>query len=769
VRGTLRGGSASAPALKVQLATIDGRDFPVDAAVEVADTDVKLPGGSIRRAAPRAGDGATRAEINLSGIELAEVDWRAGPLRLVAERPVTLGTLEASVVIEPEGVRVTQLDVRDLAAQDLHVTTASLDVHVGGRTPLRAGRIHVQDLFFPDGGGAPTGKGVVTGLHADIAGKLAAGLQAKAAVKAGEITVELLRDGRVAARATSVSGWIAAEPAAIGLAQFADADTGRITFGPDGITIKGLRLPYVSLESLDIASDQLVLHSTPLGTVYVMGLTADARIDREFKQVEITKLEIDHVDLEGVEIVLPGQNLRFVVPKQEGAPMASIRHLRLEPAKGARAFVLRPGAADLVAGIVRMDAVVVPRLESELAGSLRGAAALRCDAASIELLERGGVVVDLANPRMTPSGPVTLYPSWDEIRVEDAGAARLRYADGTLTVRDARARGLRYSTTGVDVRVERLDAAGDAWISKLGGNLAAMTVGQIPELALADASVHVDFTKLAPATSAGPSRFDVGSLAPLLEHLEGELGMDMRLLMSVSAAGDYDVRAPVLLRLRGGAIDDISARWPAGSGSLPPLDWTAARPGFSLSGSTLTFKVEPMGGMPIPIASWRLTDDQLLLARPSQQLRIGGAGNASASSGYVTFRTVEFSKLYANLAARSPKAIPLHIDTASASGDLMFAPDALIGLRVSGGITIPVAGSTPRPGGLRAVSLQEANLQSAWVRLDNLHASTGAIEIRGLRDATLTFDGVTPLVLDARITSGTARDIFWDWFKPSPR
>jgi hypothetical protein len=127
--------------------------------------------------------------------------------------------------------------------------------------------------------------------------------------------------------------------------------------------------------------------------------------------------------------------------------------------------------------------------------------------------------------------------------------------------------------------------------------------------------------------------------------------------------------------------------------------------------------------------------------------------------------TLEFQDIDANLSVRSKDPIPITFTSPGARGDIKLAPRALIGLRAKGGVPgvvrPPARASIKKPAGLEGVELDELNFQSVELHFGWTEVTTGTIEIRGLKQGSLTFKGRTPQMLDARITSATAKNISW--------
>ena len=150
------------------------------------------------------------------------------------------------------------------------------------------------------------------------------------------------------------------------------------------------------------------------------------------------------------------------------------------------------------------------------------------------------------------------------------------------------------------------------------------------------------------------------------------------------------------------------------------------------------------------------------------------------AEGERTLNSLELRRLDADLSIRNDRPIPLTISSEGVSGSLMLSKNALMNLRVNGGVPAvsppPQRGGT-NPGGLK-FGLDSFGLDSINLTLYDIAPKakpsdpsvltgmsglkTGHIKVDGLKDGSLTFDNLfTPRRLTGTITKAHAENISW--------
>jgi hypothetical protein len=119
-----------------------------------------------------------------------------------------------------------------------------------------------------------------------------------------------------------------------------------------------------------------------------------------------------------------------------------------------------------------------------------------------------------------------------------------------------------------------------------------------------------------------------------------------------------------------------------------------------------------------------------------------------------------------NLSVKSKTKIPIDFTRGPMKGVVDLAPDALIGLRVSGGIAGDIRPasrwSDTEPTGLSAVSLDAVYIEDTRIELGTgPEVTTGSIVITKLKDGHVGFNRHTPVDFEATIEKAVAKDIVW--------
>lgn len=805
VEGTLQGAVGKVPVISAQYATAGGRTFGLQVKdLEALGTTVTTPDGSvvIKRVVVATTvtvtDKGTYATLDLRELNISHVDWRAGSMRITADGAITLKSLAAKGFLDNAGnLRIDDLDIKDVAADDLHLKDGPLDLHLGeaGAHPgaLKIGRIHVTNFELPKGG-KPTGKVEVTGFHADFGGTLAAGLETRAGIDADKITVDLMRGDTTVFRATglAVSAYVKAGDFETNVS-FAGVDTKNIVMDPTGITIEGLEIPLITLDEIHLSTKlasgkRLWLHSDRVpdgGFVHIVKLKVTAHADRAFKRIELQLFEIEKIEFDGLQLELPDDGVKITVRE-----LGSLNTIRLEGPAGAAAdpFVFTPGTG--ISGVARLDSATIPKLEVDIAKRFHGNVALSTETASVGFLASGGTVIDINKPRVKMKDPATMSTTDETVFVEEIGAETIHVEGGKVTIKGAGIKNVAYKQPGIEVTVEKIGTTGDIEITDITGN--------IPELTISEARLKVDFSKL-PAGGGGSSgTVDIGDLQLLYDSLQGDLKMVVFVRVSIALPylpdyDDQDLRIPVELHFKDGKINfqqltrDLYRKIGAKDADEPDdPSWTvesfAEQPEFVLEGEDLVFRLRLTDitvldvGPPIPVTKelvrWNLFGGEVRQAQKENLVRVFRLTRPAPDPdkdpdepSALHLDTLEFQDIDANLGVRSKNPIPITFKSPGARGEIKLAPDALIGLRAKGGVpgaVRPLArASIKKPAGLEGIELDELNFQSVELHIGWTEVTTGTIEVRGLKQGSLTFKGHTPQVLDARITSATAKNISW--------
>ncbi|MET0414742.1 MAG: hypothetical protein ABW022_01810, partial [Actinoplanes sp.] len=812
VSGTLSGGAI--PKIRVSTASAGGRTYSLRLAdLQAFGTEIRTPDGTVVIQRMRTSGTVTKtpagttAALRLTDIGIGPVRWRSGSARLSGPGPVTLRSVDVEGTYEPTQLRINKFDARGIEATGLRYVDGDLDVRLGRFPAVRPGALSIQRAFLqdfvlplrPGGGSTPTaGKLELTGSAAEFRGRLSRGLSAEGEVSARSIEVGFFRDDTLVVEARGLGGDVSVEADDLRAhATLNDADTGVLRISPDAIRIGGPGVPGLRIGMLDV--DNLAVHSAggehPFdlrtlgggGSVYLLGIDAAVTIerwrprephpkDKPFRRVVLDRFAIDRIDAEGLELELPADNVRITVPLLPGggsAPVTQLRHVVLQGAGGA-GFDLTS-----MTGVARLDQIVVPRLEADVRNRFRGAVELQTGPSSIGFLARGGTVVDIANPRAR----ITDSP---ELTIEELGATSVHVAGGIVSVTGAHADRLSYEQPGIAVQAERIAAAGTI--------TASSARVEVPELRINDGHVHVNFAAM-PAGSGGGSGttggLDQADLARLMDSLQGSLGLTVFVTVRIPLYEPQDLRIPVRLQFTNGAINyqqlqrDLQGAIKAKDADetddpTHTVNVAASRPEFWMERNDLVVglhlaDVGDQWGNSAPVlyelARWNLATDEVRPAAVQNRLRLARAINpapsgSSGGGGPVDLDSLEIRDIAADLSVRSGGPIPLNFTSNAASGRVVFAPDALVHLRMAGfvpGTTRAVArGPLPGGPGLRAISLDQVNLTEVAVTLSTGdRVTTGRIELRGLRDGTLSFAGHQPMVFDARIVQAVARSIVW--------
>jgi hypothetical protein len=382
----------------------------------------------------------------------------------------------------------------------------------------------------------------------------------------------------------------------------------------------------------------------------------------------------------------------------------------------------------------------------------------------------------------------------------ELGAESVHIADGKTEVTGAHLDNLRYEQPGVVVEIPKISAPGviEVWKS----------TGRIPTLQIDNAKIHLGFGLLAASGSGGSGGgaapdfvLGPGTLAGMLDSLQGDLSMNVLVKVVDLPAwlDNRDLNAPVDLHFTDGKLDykrlqsglnkgvtmkmaDEENEKSTGLGNYVArsLEFWMDDPKTLVLGLHLIDM--PAGGpgdesgQTVPILEslvrWNLESGEIADAAagklrlfraidPEKKKSSGGGGE-----GPVLVNTLEFRNILANLSVRSKEKIPFNFARPPVVGSINFAPDAIVGLHVAGGVSgdaRPASRwSDPEPTGLSAVSLDAVNIEStSLVIIGAGVVSTDAITITKLKDGRVGFNRQKLSSFDATIEKAVAKNIRW--------
>jgi hypothetical protein len=792
VQGTLKGTSKKGPVIHAETASAGGKTYSLTLNdLEALGTEVHTPDGSVVIRHVKIGgkvvhsDAGTTVSLHLSAIDLRALNWTAGRLNITSAGAITLDTVDVDASLDAAGLHIRELTVTKLTADQLHVVDKPLDITLGpaGTGGLSVARIHLTDFLLPRGpdgklAGSPTaGHLDVTGLGIDFAGQLTASLKASGQISAKTITVDFQRGGRLVARAQGLGATVAVDAGGTqATVAFADVDTGLISVGPDGYTVHDLQVKEITLSGIHLETvaggHKLKLDSNATGDVTIKSLAVKAHIDPALTKIELTHFKIARIEFQGLVLELPDDHVKVTVLKSE--PRAFFRDIVLEGATTGEPFLITPGGPELLRGVARLEETSIPKLEAEVKGAFHGTVGLHTDTASIEFLEKGETKIDVKNPRAKLSDPATLGSTDETIKIEELGAESVHVEKGVTTIHHTTLKNLTYTRPGIEVTLQQASIPDDVKTT--------FTEGTIPELQISEAKFTVDFTKLPEKKPTDPKLY-LGGLEGLLDGLQGQLWMTVYAQARILGADD-DLEIPVHLQFTDGKINfgDLAAELQgkirvhyARSGiDDDVIEWAVADPVFELDDSTLVFGVTNVGYRK-DLVSWNLLYGDYKIAEGEKRVRLArlidpvDTGEPSA----LDKDTLEFRDIVANLSVTTKKSVELTLGYGHIGGRIVFAPSALAGLTIRGDVNAPARPSgrarPASPGKLDVISFDSVKLQTVqlWLPGRDVRVGTGkpgalpGLEIKDMRDGSLTLKGHDPQVFKATITSAIARDIYW--------
>lgn len=563
-----------------------------------------------------------------------------------------------------------------------------------------------------------------------------------------------------------------------------------------------------------------------------------------FKQIAIEKLIIERVELDAFQVDLPNDNVTIIVPASTSAADKSvIRGVELTSPVGTDPSKLHPDftidldtkAIEGTASITDLAIGLSAKIKDKFSGDVR----LTTGPSALYLYAGGGLRIDVARPLLTMAKAAELGKD-KRIRVAKLGADSLTFSDGRLYVKKPFARDLEY-TQSIDGQQAIWIKATDINLADLNYDTAAGGSLNISSLDVTDARFALNLAALTrkdPKAPAGEtSSFDVDKLRPAVDQLDGSLQVVMYVSASVGNLKDFRIGAdasPLVVPIKKGEVDiptfesNLKGKVAAtqiGSGFyLRPwvLNAVAYDPVLRLDKNQLqlgVYAINPpdvaKGNDPegknrpntllwFDILSWDLRTADLARARADKfslwaaifdlhskppltdaELKAESDDDRTKrlkkeAETKATIDSLELRKLVADLSIRNASPLPLTISSDAAKGSLVLSKDALMNLRVNGGISA-VKPPPERPGtnpNRLAISLDGFALDSVNLtlydyappaapgeakKLTGLSSlSTGKIQITDLVGGSLTFsDLFHPQRLTGTIKKAHAENIRW--------
>ena len=807
------------PTITASYVKADNRKISLSVAdLSALGTDVTTPDGTVTiRLVTVAGqyeasDAGAKASGTLTGLVVGPIDWRAGTGRLRGGGPLTAKQVTVAAFATPDvpakdgkpakkgAWTVTDVVITGLEGADLRYTDPPVDMHLGrddqpatpGEAPLRVGRIHLKPS---------RGTVEVANLGVDFGGDLKKGLHVNGHLGLDSLSVELNRAGHLVAVVRGVSAEATVSGDYSGTVEIKGFRGATIDVGPDGITIgsddptdpNGLRIAQVSAGSLDITSEagghKFHLTTAKGGRVDLLGIQAKVRVDKwkpgephkaksPWKQIAIERLYIEEINLGGVQIDLPDDDVTIVIPARAGADPPTIRRLNLTSPIGTDPAKLHPDftinletmAIEGTASVTDIALPIHARIKDKFSGDVK----LTTWTSSIAFFAGGGLRVDIEHPQLTMAKAAELGKD-KTFRIGKLGADSLSYTDtagGHLYVKGPYIQDLEFKQTVNGVQAIWLTVKA-ADLRQLDYSPAGGGSVSIPTLDFADAYLEVNLAALRAAAPKGgtpaPSSFDLSKLRPVVDQINGSVSVVIYLSKSIGDLKDIRIGStddPLVVPIQKGQIDiptfeknikgkvvatDIGDYWIY----LRPwvVSHEAKRPILRLDGPQLQLgiyyidpkdiekgndpdlKNRPSSWRWKPILTWDLHGVDLDRAR-ADRFSLWTAifdmhhapldpdpdkAKADEAAMQALMDSLEIRKLVADLSVLNRGPLPIEISSDAAKGTVTLSDKALMNLHVEGGIPA-VRPPWQRPGLSDNPRQLDVSLEALTVRLGRPHA-----------------------------------------------
>lgn len=754
-------------------------------------------------------DGDITTTLTLSDTEIGAVRWQSGPMSITSPRGTRIKSLTAAVrylaaqqsstdpARRTARLLVDNLTIDDFGMSDLHYHDAgqnpSLDIWLGRDAPhpgaLQVSRIRLSGFVLPfdaEGhalAGQAAGSIAVTGTQLD-ARAVQGTFKASGSIDVRSITVEFSQGGKVlTVRGQGIGGDVHVQTPGLDISgqlpvgdEFGGADTGTIRVTPEAIEVKGFRIPYLSLDALEVRGTEAGgpwLRMLEGGGIYVTELEADIRIDRwrpgekhppaqPFRRIGLTHAEIEQIDAEGFEFGYPPLGLSITVPvgpAGEKASAASIRLLKLE-GQGPDGFILTPGGPDSPVGTLSADSFQIPGLRANIEKRFSGLGQVNGGNLTVGFLAHGMTVVDL-NDLTAAAEEGTLGGPGETIAVQRIDVQHAHVAGGKAEVTGLTLHRLQYHRAGMDVEADA-EVPGKAEFGARGA--------KIPKLHIGHGHLVVKFRDLSASSPASGTPGMIPSPRTLtymlMDRLQGEVPLTVQVRgkhIPHFDLRDIDIRTTV--RFDHGKLDlpDLRKQFTDSAIIDPPSGYLSSQvksARFDLEeGSRLVFHttVTPQQ----TLFAWRLEPADVELYQKEQKLRLSSAIIELIPDSANPPRSLTIVLGPAtNLSVKNDAPIPVSFSYPGFWGCVVLGRDVLVGLAAQGSIT-PVDTSGPGTGSLSGIKLEHFTIDQTRLWVGENLITTEAIHIAGARDGMLSLSRTDPIELTLWIDSADAENITW--------
>ena len=486
--------------LTVRLAS-DGEDIDLNGLV-LTGGEVRTRSGRVRirrlqvgASVHHSGDTWTIRSLTIPQLRLGWLRWRTGDGAVVSSTGGAglTGLRARGTITAPTGgpirVRVEELDIAAVTADQLRYRQDPIDITIGPRAPGRAGRppLEIRDIRLRDfqwsTGAAPTGRLTLGSAAVEFQAQLTERLQAGATINLSSLHATFTERGHVLLRARGsadadlsytgpVPGGVGAPAGATTVHTRVDGlDTGVVDIGGNAIEFgpgsqPGLEIREISVDRIDYWSPGLRVESLAGGRGVVLHrpharLRVDLRTAAQRRaigpdasaigRIVLRELGIDSIELDGVRITLPdlvppdpagiARPVQLWLPAGEPGVLRGINLVL--PAAGLELaaptsstgkwsipdlHLQISGETDPGTGTRTGPALLLPRLRASVGGVLADASArVATERIDITLLSGGGTEVDLRRPSITAIQ--ALFRSRPEHRLQITGLGPVEPAE----------------------------------------------------------------------------------------------------------------------------------------------------------------------------------------------------------------------------------------------------------------------------------------------------------------------------------------------------